>query len=60
MSITYKDLNMTASKSITLDPYTGYEFSDITEIMTTGGRLYLIGAADDSRYTYSMDLMLVP
>ncbi|MBC7503535.1 VCBS repeat-containing protein [Candidatus Gracilibacteria bacterium] len=60
VTITYTNQSTPIPRSISLDPQTGYEFSEITEIMTTGGRLYLIGAEDSSRYTYSDDLIGVP
>lgn len=61
VSITYKDITMTGSaESITLDPYTGYEFANITEVMTSGGRLYLMGEQDNTRYTYSDDFIGMP
>jgi hypothetical protein len=44
----------------TLEPYTGYEFADITEVTTSGGMLYRIGQEDGSMYTYSNDLIGLP
>jgi hypothetical protein len=60
MTITYKNEKSPIPKSQILEPYTGYEFSSITEITTTGGKLYLIGGEDQSRYTYRADLIGLP
>lgn len=57
MTITYKNEQNPIPKTQILEPYTGYEFSSITEITTTGGKLYLIGGEDQSRYTYRSDLI---
>ena len=60
VTITYKNEKTPTAQTQILDPYTGYEFSGITEITTNGGRLYLIGGEDGSRYTYSDDLLGAP
>ncbi len=61
VTLTYKNTNTPTPRKITLDPYTGYQWNDITEIVTTGGRLYRIGAAlETARYTYSDDLIGMP
>jgi hypothetical protein len=60
VTISYTSQTDPTPKNITLDPYTGYEFSDITEITTTGGRFYLIGQEDGSIYTYSNDFIWLP
>lgn len=57
VSITYQNETTPIAQNRVLEPHTGYEFSSITEITTTGGRLYLIGGEDRSRYTYSADLI---
>jgi hypothetical protein len=60
VTLTYTNQSTPIPISLSLDPQTGYEFSEITEIMTSGGQLYLIGTEDSSRYTYSDDLIGVP
>jgi hypothetical protein len=60
VTISYTNQTNITSKTITLEPYTGYEFSDITEITTSGWRLYLIWQEDGSLYTYSDDLVGLP
>jgi hypothetical protein len=59
--LTYTNSNTPTPKTITLDPYTGYQWTDITEITTTGGRLYRIGSPlETARYIYSDDLIGMP
>ncbi len=42
VTISYTNQANVTSKTITLEPYTGYEFSGITEVTTPGGKLYRI------------------
>jgi hypothetical protein len=54
VTLTYRNSTTTTPQTITLDPYTGYQWTTITEITTTGGRLYRIGSQiETARYTYS-------
>jgi hypothetical protein len=61
VTLTYQNANTPTPQTITLDPYTGYQWTTITEITTTGGRLYRIGSQiETARYTYSDDLIGIP
>ena len=61
VTLTYQNANTPTPQTITLDPHTGYQWTEITEITTTGGRLYRIGATlESARYTYSDDLIGMP
>jgi hypothetical protein len=60
VTITYKNETTQNPKSQILEPHIWYEFSIPTEVYMTDGRLYLIGGKDNSRYTYSDDLIGLP
>ncbi len=60
VTISYKIINSSEFKTITIAPHTGYEFSDITEITSNWGLFYLIGEQDHSKYMYSDDYIGLP
>lgn len=60
ITLSYHNQTTPTIHTISLDPHTGYEFSTPTEITTSGGTLYLIGAEGGSRYTYSDELIGLP
>jgi hypothetical protein len=60
VTLTYSNQTIPTTRSMSLDPHTGYEFSTPTEITTDGGTLYIIGAEGSSRYTYTPELIGLP
>ena len=60
VSITYKNKSYPNGQTFTLDPYTGYQFNEVSEVATDNGKLYLIGGEDGSRIVYNDDLIGLP
>ena len=60
VTIIYKSQSSPTPKTITLNPYIGYQFTEVTELTTNGGKLYLIGQEDGSKYTYSDEYIGMP
>lgn len=57
VTLSYRNQTTPTTRTISLDPHTGYEFSTPTEITTEDGQLYVIGAEGSSRYTYTPELI---